>query len=121
MFPKSRAGKPKQQSSSLPLHEGIFPTYILFPRFHLGIENCHLFIEKKEVNMQSSNFKFPLISLLEGPTQSQLNILAFNVCWEEAIYMTENAYPGFFLKQPFPFPFDCLPSYLNRNIFELLS
>lgn len=71
--------------------------------------------------MQSSNFKFPLISLLEGPTQSQLNILAFNVCWEEAIYMTENAYPVFFLKQPFPFPFDCLPSYLNRNIFELLS
>lgn len=63
MLPE-RAGKPKQQSSSLPLHEGIFPTYILFPRFHLGIENLLLsgnreFIYREE-RSQHEKLKFQI-------------------------------------------------------------
>lgn len=78
--------KPRGESH---FYEGFFPAYILFQRFHLGIENCNLFIEKKEVNMQSSYFKFSPISLPKDPIQSQLKILAFNVCWEETKHMTE--------------------------------
>lgn len=55
------------------LHERFFPAWILFQRSHLGIENCNLSIEKKEVNMQSLYFKFSLISLLKVPFQSAEN------------------------------------------------
>lgn len=109
-------GKPK--SSSFPLHEGIFPAYILFEGFHLVIKDCNLFIEKKQVNLQSSNLKFSLVSLLKGPVQSQLNHPCHLMYTGKKLNMClKDARPGVFPTQPFPFSFDCLRLYLNGHMF----
>lgn len=87
-------GKPK--SSSFPLHEGIFPAYILFEGFHLVIKDCNLFIEKKQVNLQSSN-KILTGLTAEGPCSEPAEpSLPFNVHWEEAKHVSERCTPRSF-------------------------
>lgn len=70
---------------------GILPCLYFISKvsFEKGIENYNLFIEKKEIIMQSSYFKFSLVLLLKVSCSDSWKILVFNVCWEETKHVTE--------------------------------
>lgn len=90
---------------------GTIPCLYLIKRFHLGIENYNIFIEKKE----DAKLIFQILTdfSAERSCSTSWKHLPLMCIWKKLSMWLRDAHPRVFPKQPFQFP-----SYLNRNIFQ---